>query len=160
MEQFKITIMNNDDLENKLENINAPKMPSMQHQWQLKLAILNAKRSASVGLWLMLIPILVLTGAFMKTVLHVSLPPWSWLVKYSPQWPLWIRVMVFVTVVIVFPVIAVLLNLLSIIWLQYDKTQQVLNISVRMRRINIIIIIVAGLLAFLFLGHLIALSKI
>ena len=56
----------------------------------------------------------------------------------------------------VFPLIAVILNVLAITWLQYDREQKVLNISIRIKTINLIIIIVAGLVALLFIGHSIA----
>lgn len=148
--------MNQDELEKKLENLSTPKMPSISHQWQLKLAILSAKKSAWAALWLMLAPFLILGSALLQSLLNISIPPWSWMQEYSPHWPLWVRFGIFVTVVMIFPLLAVLLNVLSIIWLQYDRTQRVLHISIRLRLVNIIIILVAGLLALLFIGHTIA----
>ncbi len=148
--------MNTDDLEKKLENLSTPEMPPMAHQWQLKLAILNAKKSARAALWLMLIPVIVLGSGMLHSVLNASIPPWSWMQEYLPQLPVWIRFGIFSMIVIIIPLIAVLLNLLSIIWLQYDKTKHILHISIRMRPVNIIIIVIAGLLALLFIGHTIA----
>jgi len=49
-----------------------------------------------------------------------------------------------------------LLNLLSIVWFQYDRRQQVLHIAVRLKKANIIIMLIAGTLALLFIGHSIA----
>jgi hypothetical protein len=70
--------------------------------------------------------------------------------------PLNLRIAIFVTTVMVFPLIAVILNILAITWLQYDKQQKILNICIRIKTMNLIIIIVSGLLAFLFIGHAIA----
>jgi hypothetical protein len=148
--------MNADDLEKKLEHLSTPQVPPMQHQWQLKFAILSAKKSAKAALWLMLIPVLMLGTGLLQSQYDILIPPWSWLVEYSPGWPVWIRFGVFAIVVIIIPLIAVLLNLLSIIWLEYDRPQKVLHISIRMRPLNLLIIAIAGLLALLFIGHTIA----
>ena len=148
--------MNEEDLERKLEGLITPELPPLKHQWPLKLAILSSKQSARAALWLLLPPFLLLGSALLQAIFHVSVPPWSWLQKYSPSWPLWLRMTIFLSVVIIFPLIAVVLNILSITWLQYDKKQKILHIAIRMRIINIIIILFAGLLALLFIGHLIA----
>jgi hypothetical protein len=145
--------MNKDDLEKKLENLSKPQLPqTLQHQWQLKLSILSAKKSARASLWLLLIPFLLFISRVFQEILNVSIPPGSWFEIYSIQWPLWLRVTVFITIIIVIPLIAVILNLLSITWIQYDREQKVLHISIRMRTINLIIIIVAGLVALLFIA--------
>ncbi len=148
--------MNADDLEKKLEDLSVPQMPPIQHQWPLKLAILSAKKSAKAALWLMLIPGVLLGSGLIQSLLDTSIPPWSWMVEYSPRWPEWIRFGVFAMVVIIIPLITVLLNLLSITWVRYDRHQQVLHVSIRMRPLNIVIIVIAGLLALLFVGHTIA----
>ena len=141
------------ELETKLENLHLPEINSLQHQQQLRLTILNAQKSVKISLWLLFIPFIMLFGGFMQSVFHILIPPWSWLVKYSPLMPVWLRILIFTTVVIVLPIIAVLLNVLSILWLRYDKTEHVLHISIRMRKINVIIITVAGILALIFIGH-------
>src|SRR5258706_8898686 len=148
--------MDTEDISNELENIDLPKMSPLQHQQQLKLAILNARKSAFAGIWLLIFPVLVMVGALMKGAFHLSLPPWSWLVEHSHIWPLWLRVTIWVSITIAAPIIAVFLNMLSIIWLQYDKKQKILNISVRMRLLNIVIIIIAGFFALIFFGHFLA----
>ena len=144
--------MDKDDLEKKLENLSKPQLPQLQHQIQLKLSILSAKKSAKASLWLLLIPFLIFISRAFQDIFNVPIPPDSWLEVYSTQWPLWLRITVFITIVIVIPLIAVILNLLSIIWLQYDHEQKVLNISIRIRTINLIIIVVAGLVALLFIA--------
>jgi len=140
-------------LEQHLENIDVPEVKPLHHQQQLKLTILNAKKSATISLWLLVVPFIVLFGGLMQSAFHVMLPPWSWLVKYSPLMPLWLRLAIFVSVVIVLPLIAVFINVLGILWFKYDKAEHVLQIAVRMHRTNIIIITIAGILALLFIGH-------
>ena len=144
---------NKNELESRLENLNLPKITTLQHQQDVRLTILNAKKSAKASLWLLFIPFIFLFGGFLQSVFHILLPPWSWLVKYSPVMPVWLRVLIFVTVLIIIPLIAVLLNILSILWFQYNKEEHVLHISIRMRKLNVIIITLAGILALLFIGH-------
>lgn len=148
--------MNKDDLEKKLESLDKPQLPPLQHQWQVKLAILSAKKSAWAAVWLLLAPFLVFASAALHGLLKIPIPPFSWLEQYSPHWPVWLRMTVFMITVIVFPLVAVILNVLAITWIQYDREQKLLNISIRMKTINLIIIILAGLVALLFIGHSIA----
>ena len=146
--------MDKNDLEKKLEQLDSPKVPALHHR-QLKLSILNAKKSARASLWLMSIPVVLLGTAILQTW-NILIPPWSWLVKYGPQMPEWLRMFIFISVTMVIPLIALVLNLLSILWLQYDREQHVLHVSIRMRTINVIFIAVTGLIALIFLGHTMA----
>ena len=140
-------------LEQQLENIDVPEVTPLHHQRQLKLTILNAKKSATISLWLLVVPFVLLFGGFMQSAFHIMLPPWSWLVKYSPLMPLWLRLGIFVSVVIILPLTAVFINVLGVLWFKYDKAEHVLQIAVRMRRTNVIIITIAAILALLFIGH-------
>jgi hypothetical protein len=142
--------MEKDELEKNLQNISIPQLPPLKHQQQLKLSILSARKSASAGLWLLLVPFVLFASAFLRQVVKITVPPDSWLESYRSQWPSWLRIAVFLTIMIVLPLIAVIINLLSIVWLQYERKQRVLNVCIRMRTINLIIIIGAGLVAFLF----------
>ncbi|HVX26364.1 MAG TPA: hypothetical protein VHB70_08490 [Parafilimonas sp.] len=143
-------------LEEQLENMEVPGIKSAQHRQDLKLTIINTKKSARISLWLLLLPVLILLEGFIESAFHVFLPPWSWIIKYTPVMPVWLRVAIFTFVLILIPTIAVLINVLGILWFRYDKAEHVLHIAVRMRRINVIIIVVAGILALLFIGHSIA----
>lgn len=140
----------------QLENLAVPEVNTLKHQHELKLTILNAKKSATISLWLLLVPFIVLLGTIVQFAFHIMLPPWSWLVKYSPLMPLWLRFSISAVVLIIIPMIAVLINVLGILWFQYNKTEHVLHVAVRMRRMNVIIIAVAGIPALLFIGHTIA----
>ena len=148
--------MESNELEKKLENISSPQLPSLQHQEKLKLSILSAKKSSKASLILLAFPFIVFLGGILESAFHILLPPWSWLVKYSPLWPVWLRILIFTMILIVFPLVAAFINILAITWFEYDKKQKVLNISIRIRTINMIIIIVTTIIALLFIGHSIA----
>jgi hypothetical protein len=148
--------MSKKDIKSRLENLAVPEAADPADQKIIKLAILSARSSAQTSVWLLAVPAVILLGAMFDSLLHISLPPWSWIKDNGQYWPLWLRVTLFTTVVMVFPVIAVLLNVLSIIWFSYDRAQKVLNISIKLKTVNLVIIIIAGVLAALFIGHAIA----
>ncbi len=148
--------MDDNEFQKKLESLSVPDFTHLSHGKHLKLAIVNAKKSSKITLWLLLIPVLILFTAFLQSLFKVSIPPWSWIQKFSPSWPVWIRFGVFFLVLIVIPSIVVILNLLSILWVYYDRKQGILHVSIRIRKFNIIIIIVGGVLALLFVGHSLA----
>lgn len=143
--------MNKDALEKKLENISLPQLPPLQHQQQVKLSILSAKKSAKISLWLLLIPFLFFVSAFLHQQMSISLPPDSWLQQHRLQLPAWLRIAIFAAVMIFIPLIAVVLNLISLIWVQYEKEKKIFNFSGRLKTTNLIIVIIAGAVAFLFL---------
>lgn len=147
---------NRSAFEQQLENLNVRDADTLPHQRELKLTILKTKKSATISLWLLILPLIILLGAIVQHAFHIMLPPWSWLVKYSPLMPVWLRLSVFAIILIIIPLIAALVNISGILWFKYNKAEHVLHIAVRMRRMNIIIIAVAGLLALLFVGHTIA----
>src|SRR5882724_4626056 len=128
--------MESNELEKKLENISSPQLPPLQHQEKLKLSILSTKKSSRASLILLAFPFIIFLGGILQGAFNILLPPWSWMVKYSPLWPVWLRVLVYVMIVIVFPLAAAFINILSITWFEFDKKQKVLNISIRIRTVN------------------------
>lgn len=148
--------MDPDDLENKLETLSVPNVNPVAHQSQMKMAILNAKKSSKLSFYLFLVPTLILVSAMLQSILKVSIPPWSLLQKYSPLLPRWIRIGIFLVVLIIIPTAIFFINLLSILWIKYDKDQKVIHVSIKLRLANMIFLILSFLLAALFLGHSIA----
>lgn len=70
--------MEKDNIKTRLENLNIPEVPPPIQQ-QLKLAIINSKKSLQISLWLLGIPFLVLFSAMLESFFHLLLPPWSWI---------------------------------------------------------------------------------
>ncbi len=131
-------------------------IPNIQHQEGLKLAIINSRTSARISLWLLSVPILILLSGASETLFHILIPPWSLLKTYGHFWPLWARQGVFVVSLIIIPLTAALLNLLSIVWFSYNRESQVLNVAIRMKRFNIILLLIGALIGMMFIGHIIA----
>ena len=142
-----------EDLENKLNNMTKPQFSAIEHQQNLKLAIINSRTSTKISLWLLSIPLAIFIGALLQLTIHISIPPWSWIHLYSSRWPLEVRMGIFMIVVIIIPFIVVIINLLSITWLNYDKELKVLNISIRIRPINMILLLIGAIIGGLFTIH-------
>jgi len=64
--------------------------------------------------------------------------------------------LVYIVILIVFPLVAGFINILAITWIEYDKKKKVLNISIQIKTVNIIIITATTIIALLFIGHSIA----
>ena len=148
--------MERNELEKKLENISSPQLPLLQHQGKQKSSIMSTRKSSRISLILMAFPFIILFGAISQSAFNILLPPWSWLVKYGSSLPLWLRIFIYVMILIILPLLAAFLNILAVTWFEYDKKQKVLNISIRLKKVNIIIIIVTTIIALLFIGHSIA----
>ena len=103
----------------------------------------TAKKFTSVSLLILMIPFLFFVSRLLQQ-LSISILPDGWVEKFSQNWSSWLRIIVFAAVVIILPLIAVILNLLSLIRLQNDKEQT------GIRLINFIVITVAGLMVLLF----------
>ena len=108
---------------------------------------------ARESIWLMSIPALLLGSGMVEAIFGIVIPPWLWIKTFSPYWPVWIRFGVFTIIVIIIPLIAVLLNLHSMIWLSYDREHHVFHIKVRFHWLNTTIVIIALTVALLFIGH-------
>ena len=103
----------------------------------------TAKKFTSVSLLILMIPFLFIISRLLEQ-LSIPILPDAWLEKFSQNWSSWLRIILFAAIVILLPLIAVILNLLSLIWLQNDKEQT------GIRSVNFIVITVAGLMVLLF----------
>ena len=109
----------------------------------MKSLAATAKKFTSVSLLLLMVPFLLFV-IMLSQQLGIPILPDGWLENFSQNWSPWLRIIVFAAIVILLPFIAVILNLLSLIWLQNDKKHT------GIRSINFIVITVAGFMVLLF----------
>jgi hypothetical protein len=64
--------MKKEELEKKLETLQRPAIMNDEHKQQLKLTLLNAKRTAWWGTLLIIIPALFILGVFLKYALGIG----------------------------------------------------------------------------------------
>jgi lantibiotic transport system permease protein len=143
--------MENDEFSKKLQKMHKPEIESPTHQVQLKITLLNAKRSANIGLILVILPCLFLAAVLIKYFLHISLPSFSALEEWmSKKDRIVIIKMFFPLLLIGGPLLALILNLLAILHFNLDKKAKELIITLRFKWFNIIVSLICLLILFCF----------
>ncbi len=148
--------MEEDEFINKMDNLEKPGFSSKLPNKKLKLAIVNSKKSAAIGVWFLVAPFYFLLMIFMKYYFDINLHVIdifedfiasmnrSLLTKFIP--PLFF---------VVLPIAGIIMNLLSIMYLEYDKERKQLNISIKLKSLNILLIILSSAIVSIFALYLI-----
>lgn len=113
-----------------------------EHQEYIKLPLLNARRSAALGWWLVALPCFFLAAVVMRYHFHAGIrffdnffDAFSTLDR-AHGW--WFSPLLF----LLLPLIAAAMNLLSILHVAYSKTTNELTISLKVRFWNIALILI------------------
>lgn len=132
--------MNQDEFENMLTQVKKPEVTPTAAYRQLKLTLMNTRKSAFWGTWLLVVPIFFLSCVVMKYLFH-----WQWglgntfiemmgsLDKDASS--RWITPVMF----ILLPAAGTVLNLLAIVHFAYERTGREVIISIRLKWLNLII---------------------
>jgi uncharacterized membrane protein len=143
--------MENEEFSQKLQKMHKPHIESETHQVQLKITLLNAKRSARIGVVLILIPCLFLSGVLMKYFMHINLPSFSaleeWMADKNHNV---LTKMLIPLLLIVTPFIALIFNLLAILHFNFEKKLNELKITVKLKWFNISVALICLLILFCF----------
>jgi len=143
--------MDNDEFSKKLQKMHKPEINNPTHQVQLKITLLNTKRSARIGSLLIILPCLFLSAVLLKYFLHINLPSFSaleeWMAKKDQSV---LMKALFPLLLIGAPILALILNLLSILHFSFDKKLNELIITVKLKWFNIIVSLICLLILFCF----------
>jgi len=144
--------MEKDEFENKLEKMQKPQADSNEHYLQLKLTLLNARKSASIGIAFVIIPCVFLSFIFLKYILHWHLPSFTkvedWMSDKNNS--LFIKILI-PTLLIGTPLIAFIINALAILHFDFDKPKKQLLITIKLKWLNITILLVSAAILSCFL---------
>lgn len=135
-----------------LENLSVPN-PPVRPDENLKLALLDTRRSSAVGLALVAVPVVCVLTMLAKHELGIDLAVIDWLERFfvtmdrhpATHWltPLLMAVL---------PLIAVALNVLAILHVAYSREARLLTLTVKLRALNVIIVLIgSAVLGVLFL---------
>src|ERR1700688_792125 len=112
--------MEKEDLINKLQNMHKPEMVSETHQVQLKITLLNARKSANFGIILAILPVVFLGFIFLKYMLHLSIPAFTlfenWMSEKDKN-PL-LKILI-PLLLIGAPLLGLAINLLAILYVEW-----------------------------------------
>ena len=136
--------MEEKDFIKKMESLKKPEVNAGASQKQIKLVVLNAKRSAAWGIWFLIIPLFFFTCVVIKYLLH-----WNWGVAGNfLDWMAGIdKSMTFpivsIVLFIILPGIGAIVNLLAVMHFVYDKLTKELVVTIKLKWLNIILAIIS-----------------
>jgi hypothetical protein len=148
----------------QMENLKVPDIDPAMHPERVKMAIMNAERSAVLGVWLIVVPCYFLLCVFMYYLFHVR---GSWFgamftllsgLNKTPyidfMGPL---------VLVLLPIICIVINALAIVHVGVRKPipgQKVkeFNVTVKVKLWNILLILLSLAVVFAFLTYVMAQS--
>jgi hypothetical protein len=148
--------MNKENVEEYLKGVSKPILPASPQQEILKITLLNARRSSRIGLLLVALPAIVILLFIIKNLFHLN-PGFTELIdKSASGLSIHTKAFLFFIFLVGFPMIAIVMNLLSIMYFQYDKEKMEFNITIKIRWWNIIITLLGAALACFYILHLLA----
>jgi len=152
----------NDEFLKKMENLQVPDINPGEHPKMVKMAIMNAERSAALGVWLIVVPCYFLFCVCMYYFFHLRL---NWfesmfnLMASLDKNP-WLRFLSPLLLVI-FPIISIVINALAITHVQYQKLGpehgkiKEFSITIKIKIWNILLILLSLAIVFTFLAYII-----
>ena len=147
--------MEDDELVKRLEGVKRPDLSSAVQQRQLRLVLVSARRSSWIGLVLILFPCLFILGVLLKYGLRVEIPLFSELeekmaaIDRSPYRFLSIFLLAGC------PLAALALNLLAITHVQIDRLRRELQVTVKLKIINLALIAVCLFILGMIFAHVV-----
>ena len=136
--------MNKEDIETKLSSMDLPQPGNIPHQKELKIPLLNYKRSSRAGLWLLLIPAVVACTIVVKYELGISTPVVNSIQSVFKFIDSNVVLTYLIPVIFLgFPLLAMAVNLLAFChFTVVDETKELL-ITLKFRPLNIAIFLFA-----------------
>jgi uncharacterized membrane protein YwaF len=132
--------MDEEKLIKKLEGIQRPDLSSATHQRQLKLVLVSAQRSSWIGILLVALPCLFLFGVILKYGFGVGSHLFSALEEKMADIDRSFFRFVPPLLLVGGPLIALALNLLAILHFRVEPSRRELQVTVKLKIINLLII--------------------
>jgi hypothetical protein len=132
-----------DNFEQKMEKLSTPNTDFIKHQNVLKIGMVNARKSARIGIVFVLIPVVLIVLAYVKIKLLIH---WHFFENMEhfvssqnrPGVLNWVHLYI-----IAFPIVAIMINLLAITHFYVDKKTKEFIITIQYRLKNIMVALVS-----------------
>jgi lantibiotic transport system permease protein len=144
----------------QMENLNVPDIDTSGHQNSVKMAIMNAERSAALGVWLVIVPCYFLLCVLMYYYFHVHVGWFGSMFKLMSglektpyidfMGPL---------VLFVLPLICVVINVLAILHVHVQKLDihrskaREFSFTIRIKPLNILLIVISLIIVLVFINY-------
>jgi hypothetical protein len=149
-----------DEFLKKMENLQVPDINPTDHPEMVKMAIMNADRSAALGVWLVILPCYFLFCVFNYYFFHVHI---SWfaamfkLMESLDDTPgiSFLGPLIFV----ILPIICMVINALAITHVKFNKTAlptgnaRQIGITIKIKLWNILLILISLAIVFVFIVY-------
>ena len=147
-------------IEELMENLEQPTVDVSHHRQEFRLTLLNTKKSGILGLILLILPFLFLSGVIFKHYLQIDLGiltiVYEWIGDIDQEYgDSSILNLVIRFFLIIGPLIAIGINLMAILHIRYEKYQKEIVISLKFKWLNWIIIITCSTIFAIFFLYLI-----
>ena len=147
-----------DEFLKQMENLKVPEVNPQQHPQLVKMAIMNAGRSAALGVWLIVVPCYFLFCVFMYYFSHIRVGT-SW---FAAMFTLMssldkTRYIDFLgpVIMVVLPIICIIINGLAITHIGVQKEGKVrqVNITIKIKTWNILLILFSLVIVGIFIAY-------
>jgi hypothetical protein len=147
-----------DEFLKKMENLKVPEVNPQEHPQLVKMAIMNADRSAVLGVWLIVVPCYFLFCVFMYYFSHIRVGA-SWfaamfrLMASLDKTP-YIDFLGSV-IMVVLPIVCIIINALAIthVGLQKEGKVRQFNITIKVKVWNILLILISLVIVGIFIAY-------
>jgi lantibiotic transport system permease protein len=151
-----------DEFLKQMENLQVPDINPREHPKMVKMAIMNAERSAVLGVWLIVVPgyflFCVLMYYYFHLRVHVSWFAAMYTLMASLDKTPYIDFLAPI-VLFVLPTVAIIINALAIIHVGYEKPYpdqpkaRQFNITIKIKLYNIALILISMLIIGIFISY-------
>ncbi len=143
-----------------MENLELPTIDVSQHQREFRMTLLNTKKSAIAGVILLILPFLFLSGVMLKHYLNIDLwlftSVYQWIGDLDRQYGDNSIINWIIRILLLFgPLAAVVVNLLSVTHIRYEKLSKEIVMSFRLKWLNWLIVGICSLIFLIFFFYLI-----
>ncbi len=143
-----------------MRNINIPTIDVSHHQKEFRVTLLNSRKSAILGLFFLILPLLFLSGVILKHYMHIEFglltSVYHWIgtmdEKYGDASILnWIIRFLLLGG----PLIAIGVNLIAVTYIRYEAPSKELLLSFKLKWLNWTIIAVCSVAFIIFFSYMI-----
>jgi hypothetical protein len=139
-----------------LKTIPKPVPTETGEKEKLKIFLVTARKSSRIGLLLIGLPSLLISIFILQALFDVKFGFIQWLAENTSSLPTPVRAVLVFVFLAGFPMIAMVLNLLSLSHFEFDGRSREFRVTFRIRWWNIIIALAGGALATFYILHILA----
>jgi hypothetical protein len=139
-----------------LKTIPKPTTTETGEKEKLKIFLVTARKSSRIGLLLIGLPSLLISLFILQALFHFRFDFIRWLGENTYSLPTPTKAVLIFVFLVGFPMIAMVLNLLSLSHFQFDRLRREFRVTFRIRWWNILIALAGGALATFYILHILA----